>query len=161
MSDTSPSDLRQLLKAKMLAPRAYLSIPRISHRHAVARLLAGIPPYAVELLRYENIPHEWRLCRFCRSAGIVEDELHILFDCTDPVIDTARQRLYQLLFALTPDMLIRRRQLSDWHFLAHCLMNDHAAPLLGKFIHATFTRCQATPLLCVRSLEDLHSLVLD
>ncbi|KAH9858621.1 hypothetical protein C2E23DRAFT_909051 [Lenzites betulinus] len=87
------------------------------------------------------------------TSGIIEDGWHILFDCADPVLDTARQRLYQSLFALAP--------ICGWYFLAHFLLNDHAAPLLGEFIHATFTRCQATPLLCIRSLDDLRSLVLD
>ncbi|KAI9056729.1 hypothetical protein FKP32DRAFT_1560252, partial [Trametes sanguinea] len=51
-----------------------------AHWHAVLRLLAGVSPLAIEVLRYRGVDRKWRLCRFCRSKSSMEDEEHILFD---------------------------------------------------------------------------------
>ncbi|EIW51116.1 uncharacterized protein TRAVEDRAFT_54882 [Trametes versicolor FP-101664 SS1] len=125
--------------------RPYTAIARISHRRNVARLLAGVPPYAIETMRRHHVPREWRICRFCQARGAVEDESHILFSCPDPALVAARELYFVDILAERPSALHIRRRVSDWAFLAMTLMDEHLVTTAAAFVHSTFEICKATP----------------
>ncbi|EJD43025.1 hypothetical protein AURDEDRAFT_19580, partial [Auricularia subglabra TFB-10046 SS5] len=66
--------------APTMAFRGYLALKIPSHRTALTRLLLCDHELAVERLRWEDVDHRRRLCRFCRGA--VEDAQHALMVCS-------------------------------------------------------------------------------
>ncbi|OJT08564.1 RNA-directed DNA polymerase from mobile element jockey [Trametes pubescens] len=135
----------------LFALRPYTTGTRISHRRAVVRLLAGVPPYAIELMRRHNVPRERRICRFCRIRSAVEDEPHILFHCPDAALCKARDTFQRDILLLKPGALYARRRLSDWEFLAAALLDAKIAHIAAEFIHTTFERCKEVPVMMIVS----------
>ncbi|OJT06801.1 hypothetical protein TRAPUB_2318, partial [Trametes pubescens] len=134
--------------------RLYTTIARISHRHAVACLLAGVPPFAVELMRYHQVPRERRICRFCRVRSAVEDESHILFSCPNNALAAERDTFHTRVLALRPRTLEARRRLTDWRFLAMALLDDELLATAAEYIHAAFEACKGTPVYEILTDED-------
>jgi hypothetical protein len=64
----------------------YLALPvNPSHRKAVTSIMFSSHALGVERLRWKEryrapVPREWRLCRVCHTQ--VEDEVHVLLDCS-------------------------------------------------------------------------------
>ena len=54
-------------------------ILHLSHRSALSKVRWGVAPIRIETGRYENLPLNERECYFCDS---VEDEVHVLLDCS-------------------------------------------------------------------------------
>ena len=52
-----------------------------NYRSILAQFRSGILPLAVETGRFNNIPVEYRLCRYCNENEI-EDEIHFLLNCS-------------------------------------------------------------------------------
>ena len=52
-----------------------------SYRSILAQFRSGILPLAIETGRFNNIPVEYRLCRYCNENEI-EDEIHFLLNCS-------------------------------------------------------------------------------
>ena len=59
-------------------------------RSIVAQFRSGVLPLAIETGRYNNIPVEYRLCKYC-NCNLLEDEKHFLFYC--PVYSVMRKTL--------------------------------------------------------------------
>ena len=66
-------------------------IPNKTMRSRVARFRCESHKLNVEVGRWKKIPRTYRLCRFCDSQS-VEDEDHVLLDCK--FFDCPRQKLY-------------------------------------------------------------------
>ncbi|KAI0074561.1 hypothetical protein K474DRAFT_1563518, partial [Panus rudis PR-1116 ss-1] len=83
----SPADGKPIKQAVRF--RGYLTIEDANHRKALCRLICGDHPFAVEQCRRfslpddsgDHIPYDWRICRFCRRQGCIEDEAHVLLSC--------------------------------------------------------------------------------
>ncbi|KAH9886473.1 hypothetical protein C8Q73DRAFT_715516, partial [Cubamyces lactineus] len=54
--------------------REYLHVPNVRMQRDIARLLTGISPCAIKLLRHYQVPRNRRVCRFCLYHDVVEDE---------------------------------------------------------------------------------------
>lgn len=72
------------LRHETMCLRHYLQVPTLAHRRSLTRILLGCHLLAVERLawaeRYRRVvPHEERLCRFCRRA--VEVPEHGMLRC--------------------------------------------------------------------------------
>ncbi|KAI0373838.1 hypothetical protein BV20DRAFT_918079, partial [Pilatotrama ljubarskyi] len=111
----------------LLEPRPYRAIPYHAQRRAVARLSAGIPLDAVEVLRALNIPCERRVCRFCRNPSALEDEEHILFVCPDRELHAVRAAFHSALLARQSPPSFARQTMPYWRQLAHALLDDSMA----------------------------------
>ena len=61
------------------------------YRSALAKLRTGILPLEIEVGRYRNLPEDERFCKIC-DTGLVEDELHFLFNC--PAYDDIRKSFF-------------------------------------------------------------------
>ena len=58
----------------------YINLKKFQ-RSLLAKFRLGMFPVNIELGRYQRIPREQRFCPLC-DLDQVEDELHILFDCS-------------------------------------------------------------------------------
>ncbi|KAH9897654.1 hypothetical protein C8Q73DRAFT_787909 [Cubamyces lactineus] len=150
---------RAALTPKLLySLKPYLHLLHADRRRAVARLLAGTLPYAIDSLRRHDVLREWRLCRLCRRVGIVEDEEHMLFCCPDPVLETARTALHNDILVLKPDWIHARRRMGNWEYFGRALMDKATVHLVADFVSVSFQRCADVPVLHITSEEQLQAL---
>ena len=63
----------------------------IFHRAAFCKFRCGVAPIRIETGRYENIDVSQRLCIFC---NVVEDETHVILDCSAYDLDLLRNNLF-------------------------------------------------------------------
>ena len=63
----------------------------ISHRAAFAKFRCGVAPIRIETGRFENLDVNQRPCLFC---NVVEDEIHVILDCS--AYDDLRNYLLKL-----------------------------------------------------------------
>ncbi|KZW00744.1 hypothetical protein EXIGLDRAFT_136105 [Exidia glandulosa HHB12029] len=119
--------------APAMASRSYLRLPIPSHRVAITRLLLSDHPLAVERLRWEKVPHDQRLCRFCHDA--VEDETHALLLCNgSPELGALRATLWGVLHAAHPDLSRALLVLEPVEILQLLCVHDAALPTFARFV---------------------------
>ncbi|EPS94264.1 hypothetical protein FOMPIDRAFT_1055251 [Fomitopsis schrenkii] len=118
---------------QVLARREYLAVRNKLDRLALSRLLAGDSPLAIVQLRRRGagIQRNRRRCRFCSGLATVEDEIHVLLECT------ARQ-LVGLREEFLRDVYLADRRL--WHTRAP------TTTVLAKFVRALFALCAEVPM---------------
>ena len=73
--------------------------------------------------RFADVAREMRICRLCNSA--VEDELHFLFQCKNPEMNTLKIELYHQLL---PELLNHEND-----FIKFREINNHPH-IFGKYI---------------------------
>jgi len=108
--------------ARACAMRVYLDIDVREYRVAITRLVTSDNPLAVEQLRrcMPPVPHERRVCRFCRPRYMIEDEAHMLLDCTDAWLTLLRDVFLVLVFKEDPLLLRLRRNLGTLRDSVYC-----------------------------------------
>ncbi|KAK7684313.1 hypothetical protein QCA50_012637 [Cerrena zonata] len=135
--------------------RKYLEIPTLKHRRALTRLLVGEHPIAIERLRRDNIPREWRICRYCQRRGVVEDEAHILLECiSSHALEDCRLQFISSMAGLLP--LVTRRTPHREHRLSLIIQALACKETLGHvagFVADVFDILEVTPPLEIRSVE--------
>jgi hypothetical protein len=104
----------QLVIAEVYRLRDYLLVPIATHRMALTRLLLSDHILAVEQMRRavrgqrRGVPHDQRICRFCRETH-VEDVLHALFVCT------SSPELVQARSSFTTSLEEKVEGITGWH----------------------------------------------
>ncbi|KAK0441943.1 hypothetical protein EV421DRAFT_1711229, partial [Armillaria borealis] len=104
---------------------------------------------AVEVLRWSEryrprIPHEWRLCRFCKIA--VEDEIHALLRCTiAPGLAELRGLFLADTYAACPMLVDTWDRLDDEDRLACLLQLPILDSRLAQYVHLVLELFRAAP----------------
>lgn len=124
--------------------RSYLRIPDARHRIALTRLLLSDHDLALELLRWEKIPEDQRLCRRCRTR--VESPEHILFECdsSPAILLRRRSKLTDLVWSRYG------RTCGNWtarQILWCVLRHNKWMPLLGSLAYCATKIWAKYPLL--------------
>ncbi|PBK69040.1 hypothetical protein ARMSODRAFT_936258 [Armillaria solidipes] len=122
--------------------RSYLLTRIRDHRIALTRLLTASHGLGVERGRWVKIrnssihvPRAFRLCRLCRDD--VEDEMHVLFVCTDGELDQLRVAFLAEVWKRFPAL---RHASSTPISLFHTLLSyPDLVPRLARFV---FDACQ-------------------
>ncbi|KAI0326178.1 hypothetical protein GY45DRAFT_1329232 [Cubamyces sp. BRFM 1775] len=117
-----------------------LTLPRRRQREAISRLYFSEHPFAVEQLRRAPgtpIPRNFRVCRFCRDSGAVEDEVHIL---QHPPI---KHLLHRLHGPAVLDALLNTPQ---------------TLGVFADYVADVYDVCNDTPLLVARSEQELATI---
>ena len=85
----------------------------------------GLLPLAIETGRFNNVPREERLCKFC-TKNIVEDKLHFLLSCE--------------LYDVERNIMLEKFKSHDWdhNFIKYMLTNKHY--LLVKLVVRLITK---------------------
>ncbi len=144
--------------------QSYLNVSNPKDREALTRLICANTRLGVEEGRHRSpkIPWHRRICRFCRKAGAVEDEIHALLQCdAAPVVDC---REVYLLTALEtqPEPLPGAREMyfrmQPWDFLDFLLRTDRLLATLARFARAILDLLDTVPPLILHSDDELHSL---
>ncbi|KAI0752495.1 hypothetical protein C8Q80DRAFT_456840 [Daedaleopsis nitida] len=149
--------LRQLLNMP-----SFLCL-RKKNRKALMKLFASEHPYAVQVLRYGPSPvrREWRICRFCRKHGIIEDEIHINFHCDDVSLRTQRLHMWEDMGATHLQLRdIRWKLRNEPQVLNYIMRHTTLINIFARFLLFTFERCEEQPPLRITSetqLAELHS----
>ncbi|OSD08267.1 hypothetical protein PYCCODRAFT_5914 [Trametes coccinea BRFM310] len=89
------------------ATRDFLRLPRGREREALCLLVFSEHPPAERLRRAPTaspIPRAWHVCRFCSMRAAVEDEPHVLLDCSAPLLCARRDRFVAELTTVQPSM---------------------------------------------------------
>ncbi|KAI9063556.1 hypothetical protein FKP32DRAFT_1571457 [Trametes sanguinea] len=133
----------------LLHLRPYVRCLSVTQAHAVLRLLAGVPPLGIEVLRYRGVDRKWRVCRFCRRQSCVEDEEHVLFHCMEPSIATLRRDTMAKLVERRPTRAHLQRRLGlGWRYIGTMLLDQDACGVVADWIIRIFERCgEVEPLL--------------
>ena len=78
------------------------NISNRGHRSVLAQFRLGVLPLAIETGRFQNLPLEERLCKFCRY-NVLEDEAHFLLIC--PAFSNVRSVLLDKVISIEPGYL--------------------------------------------------------
>lgn len=155
-----PEDVGGHPRAHVLRFREYLDVKIPNHRHALTRLLIGGHPLSIERLRMSGVKREWRICRFCKRQGVLEDEIHILFECdSNPQLRNLRAIYAEETMECLPPIdrnteYRERREVAVIHALAH----REATPALAKLVSDVFEVLDGSEALIIRSLEQYQEL---
>ncbi|KAH9856691.1 hypothetical protein C2E23DRAFT_772152 [Lenzites betulinus] len=135
----------------LCAKRTYLSLPSHRLRNAVTRLWVSEHPLAIEQLRRRTppVPRARRICRFCEKRWAVEDERHVLIECTADYIQTLRDVFWAKATVLLPRLPAMADSLSVPAALDMLLSREKTLPMLAEFIADVFDLCEDVPCLIV------------
>ncbi|KAK0478592.1 hypothetical protein EDD18DRAFT_873077 [Armillaria luteobubalina] len=118
--------------------RSYLLLRIPAHRIALTRILTSNHTLAVERGRWlrvegtsETIPRALRICRCCHDD--VEDELHVLFICSDSLLCGIRSDFLSDIWRAYP--ALRRRSGSPKELLHTLLTYSDLLPRLGRYVY--------------------------
>ncbi|KAJ7812593.1 hypothetical protein B0H13DRAFT_1666147, partial [Mycena leptocephala] len=90
------------------------------------------------------VPHEFRLCRFCR--GSVEDEVHALFECAaEPRLLELRADFLGRLAERDPGLRALYGAIPNYEFLLAVIPSRKAVQILARYIHLVLCVFQDTP----------------
>ncbi|KAK0227579.1 hypothetical protein IW262DRAFT_1263828 [Armillaria fumosa] len=129
--------------------RSYLLLRIPAHRIALTRLLTSNHSLAVERGRWlridgtsDIIPRTWRICRFCHND--VEDELHVLFICSDSILCGIRADFLADIWSAYP--ALRHRSASPKELLHTLLTYSDLLPRLGRFVYEMLGQVEQKPM---------------
>lgn len=130
---------------RSLSFRSYLRVPHADHRRALTRLLASEHPLAIQSLREGGTPRDARRCRFCRSMGVVEDEVHVLLVCTaSDELATLRESLKTAMAEAVPGLTMPRTGVTFGTL--HWLLSDRRLlPLWARYVYDVFALVDSVP----------------
>jgi hypothetical protein len=120
-----------------------------AHRKAMTSLLLRDHNLSVKRLRYRTqyrkpVPHEFRLCRFCRGA--VEDEVHALFDCVAELrLIELRTNFLSSLATRDPGLRALYESILNYEFLLEVISSRKAVQMFVKHTYLVLCIFQDTP----------------
>ncbi|KAH9895661.1 hypothetical protein C8Q73DRAFT_688920 [Cubamyces lactineus] len=122
--------------------------------------LTEIHPLAIERLRRapaaRPIPREWRICRFCKTAGTIEDETHALLICPEPRLQHRRETFLNVVFTERPALVRLQGRLTPSAFLDVLLTTKGTLAALADYTADVFEMYETTPMIVVSSHEELR-----
>ncbi|KZV90728.1 hypothetical protein EXIGLDRAFT_573704, partial [Exidia glandulosa HHB12029] len=127
------------LKHETICLRHYLHVPTLAHRRSLTRILFGCHLLAVERLawseRYRReVPHDERLCRFCRRA--VESPEHAMFRCVDsPELLVARTKYLASIYTTRPEIRRAAAYQDAAEYLRLLISDKETISLTAAFAH--------------------------
>ncbi|KAK0458697.1 hypothetical protein IW261DRAFT_1600762 [Armillaria novae-zelandiae] len=129
--------------------RSYLLLRIPAHRIALTRLLTSNHTLAVERGRWlrvdgtsETIPRALRICRCCHDD--VEDELHVLFICSDSILCGIRADFLGDIWRAYP--ALRHRSVSPKELLHSLLTYSDLLPRLGRYVYEMLDQVAQKPM---------------
>ncbi|KZV88109.1 hypothetical protein EXIGLDRAFT_839455 [Exidia glandulosa HHB12029] len=132
-------------EAPPLSFRAYLRLPIPTHRVALTRLLLSDHALAVERLRWENIPHNQRLCRFCEDG--VEDEVHALLLCDGSAdLRELRATFWRTIGATHAELSRALLALEPLQIIQLLSVHEGALPTFARFVRNVLEIFSKTPM---------------
>ncbi|EJD35084.1 hypothetical protein AURDEDRAFT_75611 [Auricularia subglabra TFB-10046 SS5] len=133
--------------APIMELRSYLRVVRIpEHRDALTKLLLSEHDLGVERLRYVDVAHDLRLCRFCLLA--VETPAHALFACNgSQELSALRRQFYEDLAAMKEhEGLHSIRILELDKAIQHFACTETTLPMFARFVRGVFRCFDSLPL---------------
>ena len=109
-----------------------INLPR-NVRSCIAKLCSSTLPIRIETGRFERIDEANRLCNYCDSNNI-ENENHFIFQCK--AYHDIRHNLFEHVKSLYPDFE-NRCIVDKWNIL---MADKRIIPQTGKFIKLAFQK---------------------
>ena len=103
------------------------------YRKSLAKFRSGTLQIRVETGRYENVPLQDRICKFC-SSGSIEDEQHVLIDCE--LYNDLRYKLFQQMKDLDKEFTV----ISPFEQFKCIMSNTNVQYVLAQFIFKLIQR---------------------
>lgn len=148
--------------ADLCTKRNYLSLRSDRLRNAMTRLHVSDHPLAIEELRRHRppVPRARRICRFCKKRWAVEDECHVLIECTGEEVEARRALFWEDATALLPKLAAIANSLSTPAALDMLLTREKTMIPLAEFVADVFDLCDNVPCFIVADDDALLALAL-
>jgi len=116
---------------------SFVKSPRSMSSRAWDRISAQVNVNAsgLSLKNVTTSSWEWRVCRFCRRRGAVEDEAHVLLGCDNGRLTMLREVSPLLVFRLEPPMRRLRGTLESVQSLRPMVCKRQSLNVVGNSEH--------------------------